>query len=60
MVVNVCFKFCFLIQDQPGLIGPKALLIFMSLSYSRYEILWLARHANNFIKKVNAEDFVDR
>lgn len=33
--------------DQPGLLGPKALLVFMGLAYARDEVLWLTRHNDN-------------
>ncbi|XP_076355229.1 nck associated protein 1 Hem isoform X2 [Tachypleus tridentatus] len=33
--------------DQPGLLGPKALLVFVGLSFARDEVLWLVRHCDN-------------
>ncbi|MFH4983098.1 hypothetical protein AB6A40_009807 [Gnathostoma spinigerum] len=33
-----------LISDQPGLLGPKILFVWMALSFSRDEVLWLLRH----------------
>ena len=33
-----------MITDQPGLLGPKALFVFMGLSMARDEINWLLRH----------------
>lgn len=36
-----------ILSDQPGLLGPKALLVFMALSFARDEILWLLRHYDN-------------
>ncbi|CAK8685235.1 nck-associated protein 1-like isoform X1 [Clavelina lepadiformis] len=53
-------EFVAILADQPGLLGPKTLFVFMALCYSRDEVMWLSRHATNFIKKVNPEDFVDR
>nr|XP_018671569.1 nck-associated protein 1 isoform X2 [Ciona intestinalis] len=53
-------EFVAVLTDQPGLLGPKTLFVFMALSYARDEVMWLARNSSNFIKKVNAEDFVDR
>lgn len=36
----------FLIKDQPGLLGPKALFVWMGLSFARDEVLWILRHAD--------------
>jgi NCK-associated protein 1 len=36
-----------ILSDQPGLLGPKALLVFMALSFARDEIHWLLRHYDN-------------
>uniref|UniRef100_A0A8C5MKB5 Nck-associated protein 1 n=1 Tax=Leptobrachium leishanense TaxID=445787 RepID=A0A8C5MKB5_9ANUR len=47
------------LSDQPGLLGPKALFVFMALSFARDEIIWLLRHADNIPKKV-ADDFMDK
>ncbi|CAH1175635.1 unnamed protein product [Phaedon cochleariae] len=51
-------------MDQPGLLGPKALMIFMGLCYSRDEVLWLLRHNDNppthKTKGKSTEDLVDR
>ncbi|KAI4785715.1 hypothetical protein KUCAC02_037597, partial [Chaenocephalus aceratus] len=30
------------LADQPGLLGPKALFVFMALSFARDEIIWLS------------------
>lgn len=53
-----------IITDQPGLLGPKALLIFIGLCYARDEILWLLRHNDNppVVKSKGkaTEDLVDR
>ncbi|XP_039255502.1 nck-associated protein 1-like isoform X1 [Styela clava] len=49
-----------LITDQPGLLGPKTLFVFMSLAYARDEVKWIVRHAGNLVKRANPEDFVDR
>uniref|UniRef100_UPI00358E413E nck-associated protein 1-like isoform X2 n=1 Tax=Myxine glutinosa TaxID=7769 RepID=UPI00358E413E len=48
------------LADQPGLLGPKALFVFMSLSFTRDEILWLLRHAENIPKAKNYEDYIDK
>ncbi|XP_043931181.1 nck-associated protein 1 isoform X2 [Protopterus annectens] len=47
------------LSDQPGLLGPKALFVFMALSFARDEIIWLLRHADN-VQKKNADDFIDK
>ncbi|GAB5575801.1 nck-associated protein 1 isoform X3 [Prionailurus iriomotensis] len=47
------------LSDQPGLLGPKALFVFMALSFARDEIIWLLRHADNMPKK-SADDFIDK
>lgn len=53
-----------IMTDQPGLLGPKALLIFVGLSFARDEILWLLRHNDNpplaKAKGKSTEDLVDR
>lgn len=33
-----------ILTDQPGLLGPKILLVFMGLSLARDEVCWLLRH----------------
>ncbi|XP_051630911.1 LOW QUALITY PROTEIN: nck-associated protein 1-like, partial [Manacus candei] len=48
-----------LLQDQPGLLGPKALLVFVALSLCRDEITWLSRHAEHVTKTKTPEDFAD-
>uniref|UniRef100_A0A0V0G7U7 Putative membrane-associated hematopoietic protein n=1 Tax=Triatoma dimidiata TaxID=72491 RepID=A0A0V0G7U7_TRIDM len=53
-----------ILTDQPGLLGPKALLIFMGLSCAKDEIYWLLRHNDNpplqKSKGKSTEDLVDR
>lgn len=50
--------------DQPGLLGPKAPMIFQGLSLARDEVLWLLRHSDNppvvKSKGKSIEDLVDR
>ena len=36
---------CFLIKDQPGLLGPKILFVWMGLSCAKDEVLWILRHS---------------
>uniref|UniRef100_A0A669FBQ3 NCK associated protein 1 like n=1 Tax=Oreochromis niloticus TaxID=8128 RepID=A0A669FBQ3_ORENI len=43
-------ELCKVLEDEPGLLGPKALFVFMALSFSRDEILWLVRHSENMPK----------
>ncbi|XP_047438641.1 nck-associated protein 1-like [Mugil cephalus] len=47
------------LEDQPGLLGPKALFVFMALSFCRDEVLWLVRHSENMPKIKTPEDYVD-
>ena len=57
-------ELCLIFADQPGLLGPKALFVFMALSLSKDEVTWLMRHHVNPppVKSKNkmAEDLVDR
>ncbi|XP_077644707.1 nck-associated protein 1-like [Lonchura striata] len=48
-----------LLEDQPGLLGPKALLVFVALSLCRDELSWLSRHAEHVTKSKSPEDFSD-
>uniref|UniRef100_A0A672YJR6 NCK associated protein 1 like n=1 Tax=Sphaeramia orbicularis TaxID=375764 RepID=A0A672YJR6_9TELE len=48
------------LEDEPGLLGPKALFVFMALSFSRDEVLWLVRHSENMPKLKTPEDYVDK
>ncbi|XP_048878805.1 nck-associated protein 1-like [Brienomyrus brachyistius] len=47
------------LEDEPGLLGPKALYVFMALAFSRDEVLWLMRHSENIPKTKTPEDYVD-
>ncbi|KAJ8688113.1 hypothetical protein QAD02_023908 [Eretmocerus hayati] len=54
-----------ILTDQPGLLGPKVLLVLMGLSHARDEVLWLLRHGDNPPiqgkgKGKASEDLVDR
>ncbi|XP_078619670.1 nck-associated protein 1-like isoform X2 [Branchiostoma floridae x Branchiostoma japonicum] len=53
-----------ILADQPGLLGPKALFVFMGLSFARDEVLWLLRHSENPAPKLNKRpnpvDYEDR
>uniref|UniRef100_A0A3Q1CLI1 NCK associated protein 1 like n=1 Tax=Amphiprion ocellaris TaxID=80972 RepID=A0A3Q1CLI1_AMPOC len=48
------------LEDEPGLLGPKALFVFMALSFSRDEVLWLVRHSENMPKIKTPEDYIDK
>lgn len=51
-----------ILSDQPGLLGPKILVVLQALSMARDEIMWFVRHACTPPpkgKKLNQEDFVD-
>ncbi|XP_007947797.1 nck-associated protein 1-like [Orycteropus afer afer] len=47
------------LTDEPGLLGPKALLAFMALSFIRDEVAWLVRHVENVTKTKTPEDYAD-
>jgi len=46
--------------DQPGLLGPKVLLIFIGLSFARDEVNWLLRHFDNLPAKQNRPKSLDQ
>ncbi|KAM6928315.1 nck-associated protein 1-like [Xenentodon cancila] len=52
-------ELCKVLEDEPGLLGPKALFVFMALSFSRDEVLWLVRHSENMPKIKTLEDYND-
>uniref|UniRef100_A0A8C6LE38 NCK associated protein 1 like n=1 Tax=Nothobranchius furzeri TaxID=105023 RepID=A0A8C6LE38_NOTFU len=52
-------ELCKVLEDEPGLLGPKALFVFMALSFSRDEVLWLVRHSENMPKIKMPEDYND-
>nr|CUU97887.1 hypothetical transcript [Hymenolepis microstoma] len=49
------------LSDQPGLLGPKAFIVFWGLSYAADEICWLLRHSCNVPpkKNINVDEFAD-
>lgn len=53
-----------ILTDQPGLLGPKALMVFIGLCLARDEVYWLLRHNDNPPqqkgKGKTADDLVDR
>jgi NCK-associated protein 1 len=51
-----------LLNDQPGLLGPKALLAYQLLCYSRDEVVWSIKHSarENQNKRTSEDDFKDR
>ncbi|KAK5608775.1 Nck-associated protein 1-like [Crenichthys baileyi] len=48
-----------ILEDEPGLLGPKALFVMMALSFSRDEVLWLVRHSENMPKMKTLDDYND-
>ncbi|XP_041454886.1 nck-associated protein 1-like isoform X2 [Lytechinus variegatus] len=48
-----------IISDQPGLLGPKALYVFMGLAFARDEILWLVRHTEHPHPKLKNKPVMD-
>lgn len=54
-----------ILKEQPGLLGPKILFVWMALSFARDEIIWLLRHLESWPQSskknaLKAEDLVDR
>ena len=52
-----------ILGDQPGLLGPKALIALIALSLGKDEVNWLVRHHCHTApkgRKVNLDDFSDR
>ncbi|XP_043979004.1 nck-associated protein 1-like [Gambusia affinis] len=47
------------LEDEPGLLGPKALFVVMALSFSRDEVMWLVRHSENMPKMKTLDDYND-
>ncbi|KAL4655717.1 nck-associated protein 1-like [Arapaima gigas] len=56
---NALKELCKILEDEPGLLGPKALYVCMALAFSRDEVLWLVRHSENVPKTKTPEDYVD-
>ncbi|XP_070597100.1 nck-associated protein 1-like isoform X1 [Erythrolamprus reginae] len=46
-----------ILANEPGLLGPKAIYVFMALSFCRDEVAWLCRHSDH--KGKNQEEFTD-
>ena len=52
-----------ILGDQPGLLGPKALIALLALSLGKDEIQWLVRHDCTPPpkgRKINRDDYNDR
>lgn len=53
-----------LFKDEPGLLGPKVLFVWMALSFARDEVDWITRHAEHWPVQTKAgkvpDDLVDR
>ncbi|XP_054859951.1 nck-associated protein 1-like [Eublepharis macularius] len=47
------------LANEPGLLGPKVVYVFMALSFCRDEVTWLCRHSEHVSKGKNPEDFSD-
>uniref|UniRef100_A0A8C9SPB9 NCK associated protein 1 like n=1 Tax=Scleropages formosus TaxID=113540 RepID=A0A8C9SPB9_SCLFO len=56
---NAIKELCKILEDEPGLLGPKALYVCMALAFSRDEVLWLVRHSENVPKTKTPEDYID-
>nr|XP_028577059.1 nck-associated protein 1-like isoform X4 [Podarcis muralis] len=48
-----------ILANEPGLLGPKAVYVFMALSFCRDEVTWLCRHSEHVSKSKNPEEFTD-
>ncbi|XP_060108145.1 nck-associated protein 1-like [Heteronotia binoei] len=48
-----------ILANEPGLLGPKVVYVFMALSFCRDEVTWLCRHSEHVSKGKNPEDFSD-
>ncbi|XP_074926760.1 nck-associated protein 1-like [Chelonoidis abingdonii] len=48
-----------LLSDQPGLLCPKAVCVFVVLSLCCDEVNWLVRHAEHVTKTKTPEDYAD-
>ncbi|XP_062975325.1 nck-associated protein 1-like [Elgaria multicarinata webbii] len=48
-----------ILANEPGLLGPKAIYVFMALSFCRDEVTWLCRHSEHVSKGKNPEEFTD-
>ena len=52
-----------ILGDQPGLLGPKALIALLALSLAKGEVHWLLRHSSTPPpkgRKINLDDYNDR
>ena len=58
---SVAHEALLILEDEPGLLAPQALLVFELLSYCRDEILWFIRHSNRDAqnKKAAEDNFKD-
>ena len=58
---SVAHEALLILEDEPGLLAPQALLVFELLSYCRDEILWFIRHSNRDAqnKKASEDNFKD-
>nr|XP_020634570.1 nck-associated protein 1-like isoform X1 [Pogona vitticeps] len=48
-----------ILANEPGLLGPKAIYVFMALSFCRDEVTWMCRHSEHVSKGKNPEEFTD-
>ncbi|CAI5765035.1 Uncharacterized protein PODLI_1B040521 [Podarcis lilfordi] len=48
-----------ILANEPGLLGPKAVYVFMALSFCRDEVTWLCRHSEHVSKSKYPEEFTD-
>lgn len=48
-----------ILANEPGLLGPKVIYVFMALAFCRDEVTWLCRHSEHVTKIKNLEEFTD-
>ena len=58
---GVAHEALLILEDEPGLLAPQALLVFELLSYCRDEILWFIRHSSRDAqnRKTSEDNFKD-
>ncbi|XP_066472263.1 nck-associated protein 1-like [Tiliqua scincoides] len=47
------------LANEPGLLGPKVIYVFMALAFCRDEVTWLCRHSEHVTKVKNPEEYTD-
>jgi len=50
-LADILEKYCWLMEDQVGLQGPRIFLLLTLLSHAAYEVNWLVLHQNGEVKR---------